>query len=497
MTGEAPLEPDHLLESLAPAPGPSHRIVFGIVAIALFMGAVDLTIVATALPAIHRSLGASINWVGWTITIYGLSVVIVLPIAGRISTRYGRKRVFLFGIATFTVASLLCGFATDIYMLIAFRAVQAVGGGALQPSAAGLITDHLGRDRDRGDRAVRHDQRGRTGRGADPRRRPGRLPVLAVDLLRQHPGRGRAVRADPPIHPRVTNGRGRSPRLRRGLPLRLGQSHRHPGDHHHRRRSVRGRRGRVRLLEGAAIALVSLFVRHTRRSTAPFVPLWLLTGKGFAAMNGLNLLQGFVTFGVASLVPLYAEQRYHLTALSAGGLLTARALGAIVIGVFAVFALRRTGYRLPIFVGFSVIAMGTLLMSVAPRWGVSPFVWLSVCVGIIGLGLGTVNPAASNACMRLAPDQAAAITGLRSMFLNLGVIFCVSITTAILNRSGDPGITQAHVFWAVTALIVLIMPVLVARGPGAPGPLVGGAGGDRRPTGLSVGLVPPMGTAQS
>ena len=182
-------------------------------------------------------------------------------------------------------------------------------------------------------------------------------------------------------------------------------------------------------------------------------------------MNSLNLLQGFVTFGVASLVPLYAEQRYHLDPLSAGGLLTARAIGAIAIGVFAVFALRRTGYRLPIFVGFCVIAVGTILMSVAPRWGVTPFVWLSICVAVIGLGLGTVNPAASNACMRLAPDQAAAITGLRSMFLNLGVIFCVSITTAILNRSSDPSTTQAHLFWVVTAIIFVAMPPLVARIP--------------------------------
>jgi MFS family permease len=145
--------------------------------------------------------------------------------------------------------------------------------------------------------------------------------------------------------------------------------------------------------------------------------------------------------------------------------LTARAIGAIAIGLFAVFALRRTGYRLPIFVGFSVIALGTLLMSVAPRWGMSAFVWLSICVAIIGLGLGTVNPAASNACMGLAPQQAAAITGLRSMFLNLGVIFCVSITTAILNRSSSPGITQAHVFWVITAIIVVAMPPLVARIP--------------------------------
>ena len=191
--------------------------------------------------------------------------------------------------------------------------------------------------------------------------------------------------------------------------------------------------------ELCAVALLVLFVRHTRSAAAPFIPVRLLVGKGFAVMNWVNLLHGVVTFGVASLVPLYAEQRYHLAALSAGTLLTARAVGMIAVGTVAAFALRRTGYRLPMMLGFSTVALGTLLMSVSPRWGVSPYVWLSVSVGIAGLGLGAVNPAASNACLQLAPDQAAAITGLRVMFINLGVIFSVSVTTAILNRSSTPG----------------------------------------------------------
>src|SRR6202034_103923 len=115
-----------------------------------------------------------------------------------------------------------------------------------------------------------------------------------------------------------------------------------------------------------------LFVRHTRTVVAPFIPGRLLVGKGFAVMNWVNLLHGVVTFGVASLVPLYAEQRYHLPALSSGTLLTSRAVGAISIGLIAALMLRRTGYRLPLIVGFTVVAIGTLLMSIAPRWGVSP-----------------------------------------------------------------------------------------------------------------------------
>jgi MFS family permease len=111
------------------------------------------------------------------------------------------------------------------------------------------------------------------------------------------------------------------------------------------------------------------------------------------------------------------------------------------------------------------MASGTLLMSVAPRWGIGPYVWLSVSAGIIGIGVGSFNPASRNACLQLAPDQVAAITGLRSMFNYIGIIFSVSVVTAILNRSSDPGIAQAHIFWVVAGIILVVMMPLIYRIP--------------------------------
>jgi EmrB/QacA subfamily drug resistance transporter len=429
------------------------------------MGTVDLTIVATALPAIHRSLHASINWAGWTITVYGLGSVIALPIAGKFGDQYGRRRIFLYGVALFTASSVLCGLSTDIYMLIVFRALQAIGGGALQPSAAGLISEHFGENRDRAIGMFGAIQAGGQVAG----------PVLGGLLVGYWSWRG-VFFVNVPIGMVLLCLTLRfipESRLRtstktdlRGLLLmssfvfgaiygitNLGNGRTAIDD------------PTFVVPETCALALLFLFLRHTNRATAPFIPMRLLRGKGFAAMNAVSLLQGVVTFGVAALVPLYAEQRYKLPALSAGTLLTSRAVGAVGVGVLAALFLRRTGYRLPIMVGFTVVALGTLLMSVAPRWGLSPFVWLSLCTGIIGLGLGAINPAASNACLKLAPDQVGAVVGLRSMFLNLGVVFAVSITTAILNRSTNPGVAQAHVFWVVAGIIFLVVCPLVFRVP--------------------------------
>src|SRR5580704_12345986 len=113
------------------------------------MASVDQTIVATALPSIQRDLGSPVNWSSWTITVYALGQVMVMPLAGKIGDQFGRKQVFLGAVMLFTVASLCCGLTGNIYVLIALRGVQALGGGAFMPSATGIVTEIFGRNRDR------------------------------------------------------------------------------------------------------------------------------------------------------------------------------------------------------------------------------------------------------------------------------------------------------------------------------------------------------------
>src|SRR6202046_1221323 len=135
--------------ALGAEPLDRRRLVFAIVSIGLFMAAIDQTIVATALPAIEKELHATINWSGWTISIYALGQVIAMPMAGKISDIYGRKQVFMVSAAVFTIASLACGFAPNIRLPLVARFTQALGGGAFMPSATGIVADHFGDQRDR------------------------------------------------------------------------------------------------------------------------------------------------------------------------------------------------------------------------------------------------------------------------------------------------------------------------------------------------------------
>src|SRR6201996_2693517 len=125
------------------------KLIFAIVSIALFMASIDQTIVSTALSTIEKDLHSGINWSAWTISIYALGQVIALPMAGKISDMYGRKKVFMIAAGGFTVSSLACGFAPNIAVLLFFRFIQALGGGAFMPSATGIVSDHFGSQRDR------------------------------------------------------------------------------------------------------------------------------------------------------------------------------------------------------------------------------------------------------------------------------------------------------------------------------------------------------------
>ncbi len=144
-------------------------------------------------------------------------------------------------------------------------------------------------------------------------------------------------------------------------------------------------------------------------------------------MNLLNFLYGGAVLGFAPLVPLYAQDRYGLPALAAGTLLTARAVGMIAIAGLAVYLLRRTGYRWPMIIGFTLSAAGHGPDGVSPH-GMSPYAWLAVATAICGVGMGISTPSANNATLQLAPEHAAAVAGLRGMFRQSGAITAVAIT---------------------------------------------------------------------
>jgi EmrB/QacA subfamily drug resistance transporter len=442
-------------------PQPGRHLVFGIVAIALFMASVDQTIVATALGTIQRDLHAPINWSGWTITIYALGQVLAMPIAGRISDTYGRRRVFLGAVALFTFSSLLCGFAPNIYVLVVLRAIQALGGGAFLPSANGIVSDLFGRDRDRA--LGMFTSIFPIGAVAGPAMggffvdywswRDIFLVNVPLGIVLLVLG-WRFIPHRPPKPSGRFDIRGVALLGVMLLSIMLGITSLGTGQ-------AKVTDPTVFLPECVGLVALVLFVRHAQHAVAPFIPPRLLYGRGFGVMNLINFMFGCSALGFGALVPIYAQQRYGISSLSGGSLLIARAIGMMCVAALAVLALRRVGCRWPMLVGSVVMALGLLGMAISPRLGVDPYWWLFATAGVTGLGMGTALPGSNNAILRLARDDIAAVSGLRGMFRQSGGIMAVSVCTAVVARSAHPAHALAAAFGIFAGLLVLTLPLLV------------------------------------
>jgi EmrB/QacA subfamily drug resistance transporter len=109
------------------------------VSLGMFMALLDVTIVNIAIPAIIEDLDASVSSVSWVINAYSLTLAVLFLSMGRVSDKFGQKRVFVFGLIVFSLASLACGLAPTIEWLIVFRVGQGIGGAAMTPVSLAIL----------------------------------------------------------------------------------------------------------------------------------------------------------------------------------------------------------------------------------------------------------------------------------------------------------------------------------------------------------------------
>ncbi len=124
-----------------PATGSSRQtLTVLLTCVANFMVTLDALVVVTALPSIHRSLGGGITTLQWTLTAYTMAFGAGIVTAAELGDRFGRRRVYVFGLIAFTVASAMCALAPNAGLLIAFRALQGLGAACVMPLGMTLLT---------------------------------------------------------------------------------------------------------------------------------------------------------------------------------------------------------------------------------------------------------------------------------------------------------------------------------------------------------------------
>jgi EmrB/QacA subfamily drug resistance transporter len=443
------------------------HVFFGLAAVAVLMGSIDLTIVAVALPQLTDALHAPLTWVSWTLTAYQIVQVIMLPLTGKLSDTLGRKRVFLFCVGTFTLGSLLCGLAPSIGALIAARVIQAIGGGGLMPSAIGIISDQYQKHRARA-----------IGLFSSVFPIGGIIGPNLGGYILEHWTWRELFFINVPIgvgvlvgvwlllkEPRVTGLRVSLDPI--GLALYAGalallmyaitaladapELWRNPG---------------LWALLVTSLGLLVAFVRHIRHTPQPVIDYRLLAENPFLAANLYNFFFGSVVFGVISFVPYYMVLRYGMTAFQSGAVLTLRGIAMIIASTLASLFIIQRGYRAPMLAGMFLTAASLVLLG--QRWNtleigrmvVDRFWMLSSILALGGVGMGLANPASNNAAIDLAPHQAAEVSGIRGMFRLTGGACSISATVLALSFFADKAAGLEVVFRALAGvLIVAVLPL--------------------------------------
>lgn len=422
----------------------------------------DTTVVNVAVDELGRELNAPVSAVQWVVTGYLLALSMAVPLSGWAARRWGARRVWIASLVLFVAGSVAAGLAWDIGSLIAFRVLQGVGGGLLQPIVTTLLVGAAG------------------GRNLGRLMATVTLPAVVVPVLGPAVGGlivdalgwrwvflvnvplclvaiALAVRYLPVVPPDV-----RRPRLdvlglallSPGLAaLAYGLS------------EAGGRGG----FSGAAVlgplvagtVLVVAYCLHALRSRRePLVDLRPLRARSFAAATGLLWFSGVAMYGAMLLLPLYYQRERGADALAAGLLLAPQGIGSLLPRTFAGRLADRIGARPVVLVGVVLTALGTLVFTQAgPGTG---DVLLAVALLIRGAGMAAVTvPVLAAAFDGLPPEQVPHASGTVRIVQQLGGSFGTAVLAAILAWTGT---FAAAFWWAFGLTLVAALPALLLRG---------------------------------
>jgi EmrB/QacA subfamily drug resistance transporter len=410
---------------------------------ASFMTALDVFIVNVGLRDIGADVGGrSLGDLSWVLNAYAIVFAALLVPAGRLADRYGNKRAFLAGLLVFTLASLGCAVAGDLWVLVALRALQAIGAAALVPTSLGLILTTI--PGERRDSAIRiWAVSGSIGAAAGPAL-GGLLVSLSwrwIFVLNVPIGVAAFVAAIAFVPDVRTTIETRVPDLLGGLLLILGTGSLALG-------LVEGPDwgwGSASTLGTFAVTVVgiALFVVRSARHLVPVVDLALLRDPVFAWANistfFVNLAFGIQLLGLV----LWMQEGWGWSALHTGLLI---APGPVMVSVAAI-GLRRFTARMADGV---VAAVGTLLIGgggvlIGTSIGASPDYVADILPGwlIIGAGVGFAMPTIVAAgTVGLAPHQTSTGSAILQMARWIGSAIGVAVLVIVL---GDSVVTAATV----------------------------------------------------
>ncbi len=430
---------------------PGHpRATLILACLAQFMVILDVSVVNVALPAIHHALRFSEQDLQWVVNAYTVTFAGFLLLGGRAADLLGRRRVFIAGLALFSLASLAGGLATSQGILIAARAAQGLGGAIVAPASLSILTTTFAEGTARNRALGAWGAMGAAGGSAGVL-----LGGVLTDLLTWrwvlfvNVPIGLAAAAltlrfitrDVPTAPK------RDFDLSGALSATVGLSVLVLGIV---RTDVTGWASAPTLaLIGAGALLLALFVAvEGRFARAPLMPLRIYASRTLSAANGVVLLIGAATFGMWFFVSLYLQQVLGYSPIRAGLAFLPMTISIAAGSMMASRMIGRFGTKPLLVAGMLAQTVGLLLFATLPVDGhyASNVLWPSLLVAI-GIGLAYV-PATIAAVAGVAPEEAGLASGLvntsRLFGGALGLAILAALATARTDAHHAVGVAATH-----------------------------------------------------
>ncbi|HLM51763.1 MAG TPA: DHA2 family efflux MFS transporter permease subunit [Solirubrobacteraceae bacterium] len=448
-----------------------------LVSLALFMVTLDNLVVTTALPSIRLDLGASISDLEWTVNAYTLSFAVFLLTGSALGDRFGRRRMFVIGLAVFTVASALAALAPSTAALIGARAVQGLGAAIVAPLTLTLLSEAFPAGRRGVALGVWSGVSG-LGVALGPvvggavvdgiswhwifwLNVPVGIVVIGLALARLSESRGVARPLDLP-------GVGLASAGLLGLVYGLVRAP-----------EVGWTSVEVVALLAGGLALLAGFVAWELRAKEPMLPMRFFRSRAFSATNGVSLAMYFGIFGSIFLLAQFFQTAQGYTPLEAGLRTLPWTAMPIFIAPLAGMLSDRVGSRPLMAIGLALQA-GALVWFAAILDPAMPYGQIVVPFMMAGAGMALVFAPAANAVLSsVRPSQAGQASGATNAIREVGGVLGVAVLASVFSGAGSyaspqaftdglqPAVVVGAAVLAVGALVALLVPARAAAPAGA------------------------------
>jgi EmrB/QacA subfamily drug resistance transporter len=400
--------------------------VVGLV-LALAMGALEATVISTAMPTVIGDLGG-IHYYAWVANAYLLASSVTVPIYGKLSDIYGRKPILLFGIAMFLFGSAASGASTSMGQLIVFRAIQGLGAGSMQPMAITIVGDIF-------DLEERSKMQGIFGAAWGLF---GLIGPMVGGLIVHHLswrwvfyinlpfGLAAAALVVTQLHERIEKKPHTLDFLGAGLLASAVVAVLMAASRLGARTTV--------LCAVVSLGLLAAFLVVERRAKEPVLPLSLFARPVMAVSSLIGALIGGAMIVTLTYVPLFVQGVLRGSPTAAGTAITPMVIGWPVASAIAGRLIPRVGFRPLILFGLAVTAAaGVALALVGTTHGL---LGLRACTAAFGVGMGFANTALLIAVQTSVTwEQRGIATASTMFFRTIGGTIAVGVMGGVINAS--------------------------------------------------------------